>query len=484
MHHTNPEQAMILSGKRGASSPAEAKKKKPSTKAMFNETPDDKASPNERGPGFWEEEEPVEGIINDQGGWQQQGSPNRNRKRNGSGRSSNDTNQHDSERMERQRLVQEANHSGQAKIRKWSRFEPIFESDKNEIDKVVVCLTHFNKKDFDGYVSLDDARTIYKALGLNPDNHHESVFVRSVSGLAVTLKLKHPISIDGINKYFWYDKQSKAGNNDIISGEVIYPPINESSTINNIHDNEYSPKQAEIVKEITIDGCNYELSEERIRSWIGLYGTIVGAIEEEAYVDDDGTKIGTGAYLVSVKLARKIPNVIPMHGFKIRLTYIGVSKQCKVCYDYHKKEVQCDKIDFVDYIEKFKKDHPEIPPEMTQNDLDGKTIETGNNIDERNKTGSANGLESDLGIQSIKDGKDRLKEWFDQDLDLLLDQSVQVTDSETDSSSTEDYIESEYDIELSESDEIERKRVQTFGVLTEKEIDSMLKKRKMQTAKM
>jgi hypothetical protein len=59
-----------------------------------------------------------------------------------------------------------------------------------------------------------------------------------------------------------------------------------------------------------------------LRSWIELYGTIQGELKEEAVIDElEGMPTGTGAYLAIVRLDRRIPCLIPLHGLKINITH-------------------------------------------------------------------------------------------------------------------------------------------------------------------
>ena len=75
------------------------------------------------------------------------------------------------------------------------------------------------------------------------------------------------------------------------------------------------------------------------------YGSPISDMEEEAFVvggdskdDDEGhIAIGTGTYLVRVKLTCQIPNILPIQGKYISINYSGINIQCKDCYGYHKK---------------------------------------------------------------------------------------------------------------------------------------------------
>ena len=79
---------------------------------------------------------------------------------------------------------------------------------------------------------------------------------------------KHEIT-KTINKYFWFEKESKVGNIDTISGHVIHPQMGDNrdgieedllgnatygATSGNVDD----------TKELRIDGCHYEISENEL----------------------------------------------------------------------------------------------------------------------------------------------------------------------------------------------------------------------------
>ena len=92
------------------------------------------------------------------------------------------------------------------------------------------------------------------------------------------------------------------------------------------------------IKLLRIDGSGYLLTENQIRKWIDLYGEIKSDLLEEAEEDgEDGICTGTGAYLVSVRLYAKIPNLIPMFGQQISIFHEGIEKTCRKCFKNRKK---------------------------------------------------------------------------------------------------------------------------------------------------
>ena len=111
-------------------------------------------------------------------------------------------------------------------------------------------------------------------------------------------------------------------------------------TITELSSEESFKIQTSNVKQLKIDGSGYLLTENQIRYWIGLYGEIESKFVEEAEEDkEDGIHSGTGSYLVSVRLHRRIPNLIPMFGQKISVSHEGMSRICRDCLTYHKRGV-------------------------------------------------------------------------------------------------------------------------------------------------
>ena len=103
------------------------------------------------------------------------------------------------------------------------------------IDRVTVKITHFNKKLFNGFVSREDARhQIFQALGLGLSLHHGTFFKRNEDDgqLFITFKLSKEIDKSELHySQFWYLKKSLAGMDDTITGEVVFPVMDEVTKI-------------------------------------------------------------------------------------------------------------------------------------------------------------------------------------------------------------------------------------------------------------
>ena len=244
---------------------------------------------------------------------------------------------------------------------KKTRIDPAFE----RVDtRVVVQVTHFNKKKFNGFVTLDDAKhQIFQAIGMELSNHHGTSFERAEEDnvLFITFKLKRPISKDQLNRFFWYLKESRSGVDGLISGEVVYPKFKDTAymTDRDTKDSVSSPNSGVSLR---ISGCDYKLSEKQIRSWIEIYGKIQGEIEEEALVDEIyGSDMGTGAFVAMVNLKKRILGTLPMLGQKVTIKCDGGWKICKKCYEYHKETTNCEKRSWQEYVDQFMDENPGLP---------------------------------------------------------------------------------------------------------------------------
>jgi hypothetical protein len=65
-----------------------------------------------------------------------------------------------------------------------------------------------------------------------------------------------------------------------------------------------------------------------------------------------------------MKLERDMPQLIPMHGKRIRIYYRGINKRCTNCFGNHqRKNCKEEKVSWIKYVEQFIANFPEIPKE-------------------------------------------------------------------------------------------------------------------------
>ena len=219
-----------------------------------------------------------------------------------------------------------------------STIDPLYLGEEPGFDRIVVRPTHFNKTDFDGYITCEEANLIRKAINLE-ENVHGTTFYRNRDGvLFITFKLVNNLTKEvirnTIKKYFWFKKASSTGHLDFVSGEVVHPMWEGPNSVG--PDPENFVQKSDIT-EIRIEGCNYQLTEEDILSVLDNYGATVSDMEEVAMATPDG-ELGTGTYVMKIKLDREIPNIIPMYGLQIKVSHKRSKKQCTKCFDCHTKK--------------------------------------------------------------------------------------------------------------------------------------------------
>jgi hypothetical protein len=87
--------------------------------------------------------------------------------------------------------------------------------------------------------------------------------------------------------------------------------------------------------------------------------------EESDDSSDDLPPVGNGIYSVLMKLERDMPQLIPMHGKRIRIYYRGIIKRCTNCFGAHqRKNCKEEKVPWKMYVQQFINNYPEIPKEF------------------------------------------------------------------------------------------------------------------------
>ena len=262
---------MILSAKRGATSPAEAEKKKPDQKS----TPSDEIP---GGDGMWGEVDSLAGTSHDQGGWQKQGSPTRNRKRNGSGKSSDsDVNQQDQIRsfseVARQGASRQSNNDrsmGPNPEFLHRHTIPVFKV-RNEgafRDEVEVEIRTINGDPFRGSLTRHEAKhLIYKGVLGCPFSNFRGCKTGFKGYPTVTFMLKEQINIDdleSVREFSFKRSYTKQGKlvEDVLEGIVrgVRTVSGSEATAS------YSEDWTRVIK---VEGCDYRIEAEMILKWLG-----------------------------------------------------------------------------------------------------------------------------------------------------------------------------------------------------------------------
>ena len=83
------------------------------------------------------------------------------------------------------------------------------------------------------------------------------------------------------------------------------------------------------------------MTKQSLMDFLGHYGELVSDIVEELFDDGglgdteaEGTN-GTGTYVAKVGLWMDIPELVPIEGRRIRVSYPGVRVLCTKCFGKH-----------------------------------------------------------------------------------------------------------------------------------------------------
>ena len=251
-------------------------------------------------------------------------------------------------------------------------FKPLFEykHDGAMRDEIEVEILTKNERKFTGSITPLEAKyDIYlKALGFENHDNFDGVRISYKGKLVVTFKLIEPINIDDLKAYENFEfkrtwmANGKRGEDTIgckIRG-IRYRPPTVSAFENTVQDDG--------VRVVKIEGCEYRLAEDEILAWLSLYGEARSELKEDCFRDEN-QKTGnnrTGNYSIMMKLERTIPQLLPMHGRRIKMYHAGIQKLCTNCFGPHKKQ-QCtvnDKVPWINYVKDFIEENDDIPVEF------------------------------------------------------------------------------------------------------------------------
>ena len=70
----------------------------------------------------------------------------------------------------------------------------------------------------------------------------------------------------------------------------------------------------------------------------------------------------TGTYVVKVRLHSEVPELLPISGRRVRISYPGIKIMCTKCFgNHHKTRCQSTKQKFKDYVIYFSRMNPDFP---------------------------------------------------------------------------------------------------------------------------
>jgi hypothetical protein len=91
---------------------------------------------------------------------------------------------------------------------------------------------------------------------------------------------------------------------------------------------------------VKLEGCEYSITIEQMKTWLSNFGEILSPIVEDCFEDSESNEgvNALGTYSVKMKLTNEIPQLLPMHGKRVKIYYEGIDKLCFNCFGkYHRK---------------------------------------------------------------------------------------------------------------------------------------------------
>jgi hypothetical protein len=212
--------------------------------------------------------------------------------------------------------------------------KPIFTTKKPDgafRDEIVVEIQTLDDQPFKGKITPKEARrTIFEEiLGFKQEDLIGFYFAYSGYPI-VTFKLKEQFNIDSLESFQEFKLERKIKIQNIEKTATLQCKIRGIHTKQNNGNQNYQDKGLRWVK---IEGCEYRLEEKQIVAWLSHFGEVKSEILEDTHEGSDNSSedlppVGNGIYSVQMKLERDMPQLIPMHGKRIRLYYRGIIKRC------------------------------------------------------------------------------------------------------------------------------------------------------------
>ena len=357
---------MILSGKRGATSPAEAEKKKNDGKTTPSGSYRDAASKGYQPP-------PVamsdwDGIEEDDDPWQECSTGQRRARKWSTGRTPGSS-PVNTPPQEKRTPIQQGSQAGPNPAFLHRHTIPWFNV-KNEgafREELEVEILTINGNPFRGSITHQEAKhRIFKEVLGCPFSNFRGVRLGYTTCPTATFMLRAAINIDDLASCESFDFVRKSKRKD--GTEVVDKIGCKLKGVRTVTGSEASASYTEDwTRVVKIEGCNYRIQNEMIMEWLSLYGEILTDLVEDVFEDSEDSEgeNTTGIYSVKMKLHSNIPQFLPIDGRRIKIYYRNINKLCTNCFGAHnKRNCKEEKVKWIDYVDKFMKDNQHIDPSL------------------------------------------------------------------------------------------------------------------------
>ena len=220
--------------------------------------------------------------------------------------------------------------------------EAVFDitNDKAMRQELEINIETLNGNAFRGTITqLEAKHSVYKeSLKLDLSNF-DGVRFGHKGGPVMVFKLKVAIDVDELlpmQNFEFSRKSSRQGRThvDVIGSKIR--GLQDKTSNSNSHSRNHQ-HQDDGTRLIKIEGCEYRVPELALTEFLEFFGEIKSEIVEDTFADglsppgseNCGTN-RTGTYSVSIKLNRKIPQLLPIMGKRVRIYYPGIQKLCPI----------------------------------------------------------------------------------------------------------------------------------------------------------
>ena len=237
-------------------------------------------------------------------------------------------------------------------------------------EELEVEFNTLNGEKFYGSITPQEAKHVVfrECLGFADFSNFDGARIGYKGCPVVTFKFKSPINVDELYHLQFFNFNRKTSNRGRSHTDTVGCKIRglrQPGAIPTVR--RPQGQMDDGVRKISVQGCEYRVPKNTLIEYLNNFGEIVSDITEELFDDGgdpftgaDGTN-RTGNYNVRIKLAKDVPQLLPILGKRIKIHYPGIQRQCPNCFGPHpKSNCHSKKITWTDYITLFKTKHPEI----------------------------------------------------------------------------------------------------------------------------
>ena len=371
---------MILTGKRGATSPAEAEKKKPDNKSISEEggsgqKPEGFQMSHREGHGQNENEGWLNGQEDEEVDmlaerWKLQGSSRRGRGGTNSPSKSPSKSFSEVTRQGARRYPDQVKPPGPNPAFLHKHTHPIFKMTNEGAfrDEIEIETQTINGNPFRGTITHREGKhCIYKDIIGGPFSNFRGLRFGFKNVPTVVIMLKEPINLDDLESIQHFNfkrnykvKDRKTGVEREVE-DVIECKIRGVRTVSGGEASvPYSEDWTRVVK---VEGCDYRIGESTITDFLGNYGEVVSELVEDVFEDEEDSEgaNATGIYSVKVKMNSSIPQLVPLDGRRVKIYYRNIQKQCTKCFGPHLgRNCTNEKVAWLDYVAAFIRSNPRL----------------------------------------------------------------------------------------------------------------------------